>query len=94
MTQTLSGEFAEGQRKLLALASSKATNPIVSQLSNGPMLQIEKVIFVFLLISIFLLCSKYRIPLNMSSFVHAKQTRSFGNSLRHPLIQPKSYLDC
>lgn len=45
MTQTLSGEFAEGQRKLLALASSKATNPIVSQLSNGPMLQIEKVIF-------------------------------------------------
>nr|GMC51675.1 enhancer of mRNA-decapping protein 4-like [Ipomoea batatas] len=42
MTQTLSGEFAEGQRKLLALASSKATNPIVSQLSNGPMLQIEK----------------------------------------------------
>lgn len=45
MTQTLSGELAEGQRKLLALASSKATNPIVSQLSNGPMLQIEKVIF-------------------------------------------------
>ncbi|CAH9064024.1 unnamed protein product [Cuscuta epithymum] len=42
MTQTLSGELAENQRKLLALVSSKATDPIVGQLCNGPMLQIEK----------------------------------------------------
>lgn len=41
MTQTLSGELADGQRKLLALAAaganSKAVNPLVSQLSNGPL---------------------------------------------------------
>ncbi|CAK9148903.1 unnamed protein product [Ilex paraguariensis] len=39
MTQSLSGELADGQRKLLALAvagaNSKAVNPLVSQLSNG-----------------------------------------------------------
>lgn len=41
VTQTLSGELAEGHRKLLALAvagaNSKAANPLVSQLSNGPL---------------------------------------------------------
>ncbi|KAK6947144.1 Enhancer of mRNA-decapping protein 4, WD40 repeat region [Dillenia turbinata] len=41
MTQTLSGELADGQRKLLALAAAganaKTVNPLVSQLSNGPM---------------------------------------------------------
>ncbi|XP_010252981.1 PREDICTED: enhancer of mRNA-decapping protein 4 [Nelumbo nucifera] len=41
ITQTLSGEFADGQRKLLALAAaganSKAVNPLVTQLSNGPL---------------------------------------------------------
>ncbi|XP_057983446.1 enhancer of mRNA-decapping protein 4-like [Malania oleifera] len=39
MTQTLSGELADSQRKLLALAAaganSKAVNPLVTQLSNG-----------------------------------------------------------
>lgn len=34
----LSGEFADGQRKLLALAAnSKVVNPLVTQLSNGPL---------------------------------------------------------
>ncbi|KAL6975136.1 hypothetical protein U1Q18_023931 [Sarracenia purpurea var. burkii] len=41
MTQTLSGELADGQRRLLALAvaraNSKAVNPLVTQLSNGPL---------------------------------------------------------
>ncbi|XP_058218921.1 enhancer of mRNA-decapping protein 4-like isoform X2 [Rhododendron vialii] len=41
LTQTLSGELADGQRKLLALAASgansKAVNPLVTQLSNGPL---------------------------------------------------------
>ncbi|GMP52040.1 hypothetical protein CsSME_00018018 [Camellia sinensis var. sinensis] len=41
VTQTLSGELADGQRKLLALAvagaNSKAVNPLVTQLSNGPL---------------------------------------------------------
>ncbi|XP_059646155.1 enhancer of mRNA-decapping protein 4-like, partial [Cornus florida] len=41
VAQTLSGELADGQRKLLALAvagaNSKAVNPLVTQLSNGPL---------------------------------------------------------
>ncbi|KAF8409801.1 hypothetical protein HHK36_005880 [Tetracentron sinense] len=41
ITQTLTGELADGQRKLIALAAaganSKAVNPLVTQLSNGPM---------------------------------------------------------
>ncbi|KAF9608068.1 hypothetical protein IFM89_005983 [Coptis chinensis] len=41
ITQTLTGELAEGQRKLLALsvagANSNTVNPLVTQLSNGPM---------------------------------------------------------
>lgn len=41
ITQTLSGELIEGQRKLLAIAtagaSSNVANPLVSQLSNGPL---------------------------------------------------------
>ncbi|KAL0407040.1 UNVERIFIED_CONTAM: Enhancer of decapping protein 4 [Sesamum latifolium] len=41
VTQTLSSEILDGQRKLLALAvagaNSKAANPLVSQLSNGPL---------------------------------------------------------
>lgn len=41
ITKTLSGELADGQRKILALAAaganSKAGNPLVTQLSNGPL---------------------------------------------------------
>jgi len=41
VTQMISGELAEGQRNLLALAAaganSKAGNPLVPQLSNGPL---------------------------------------------------------
>ncbi|KAK9057166.1 hypothetical protein SSX86_024533 [Deinandra increscens subsp. villosa] len=40
LSQTLSGECADGQRKLTALAvagaNSKSANPLISQLSNGP----------------------------------------------------------
>ncbi|KAI3810169.1 hypothetical protein L1987_19779 [Smallanthus sonchifolius] len=40
LSQTLNSEFAEGQRKLMALAvagaNSKSANPLISQLSNGP----------------------------------------------------------
>ena len=39
VTQTLSGEVADGQRKLIALAAargnSSAVNPLVTQLTNG-----------------------------------------------------------
>lgn len=41
MTQTLSGELADGQRKLMAAAvagaGSSMANPLVTQLSNGPL---------------------------------------------------------
>ncbi|KAL7584603.1 enhancer of mRNA-decapping protein 4 [Lactuca sativa] len=41
MTQTLSGELADGQRKLVALAlagaNSESVNPLISQISNGPL---------------------------------------------------------
>lgn len=41
ITQTLSGDLADGQRKLLAIAAAgantKAVNPLVTQLSNGPL---------------------------------------------------------
>ncbi|KAA8515329.1 hypothetical protein F0562_018441 [Nyssa sinensis] len=45
MTQTLSGELADGQRKLLALAGAnpKAVNPLVTQLGNGPFGVHEKI---------------------------------------------------
>ena len=40
MTQSLSGELADGQRKLVALAlagaNSESVNPLVTQISNGP----------------------------------------------------------
>ncbi|KAI7731192.1 hypothetical protein M8C21_030263, partial [Ambrosia artemisiifolia] len=40
LTQTLSGDLADGQRKLLALAmsgaNSESVNPLITQLSNGP----------------------------------------------------------
>lgn len=41
VTRTLSGELADGQRKLIALAAAGANtsgvNPLVTQLSNGPL---------------------------------------------------------
>ncbi|KAL3851089.1 hypothetical protein ACJIZ3_012971 [Penstemon smallii] len=41
VTQTLSSELLDGQRKLVALAvagsNTKVTNPLISQLSNGPL---------------------------------------------------------
>ena len=41
VTQTLSGEVADRQRKLIALAAargnSSAVNPLVTQLTNGPL---------------------------------------------------------
>lgn len=54
MTQTLSGELADDHRKLLALAvagaNSKVANPLVGQLSNGPLGGLhEKVCFFFLI---------------------------------------------
>ncbi|KAL5577748.1 hypothetical protein UlMin_019447 [Ulmus minor] len=39
VTQSLSGELADGQRKLIALAGANTSgvNPLISQLSNGPL---------------------------------------------------------
>ncbi|OMO64644.1 hypothetical protein COLO4_31961 [Corchorus olitorius] len=46
ITQTLSGELADGQRKLLAIAAagatSKAGSPLVTQLSNGPLAHLHE----------------------------------------------------
>lgn len=55
VTQTLGGELLEGQRKLLSLAAAganpSAVNPLVSQLSNGPLGALhEKVCTVFLIL--------------------------------------------
>lgn len=54
VAQTLGGEVLEGQRKLLSLAAaganSSAVNPLVSQLSNGPLGGLhEKVCLVFII---------------------------------------------
>lgn len=41
VSQTLSGELADGQRKLIALAAAgsntNVVNPLVAQLNNGPL---------------------------------------------------------
>ncbi|XVF28094.1 hypothetical protein REPUB_Repub14bG0165100 [Reevesia pubescens] len=46
ITQTLSGELADGQHKLLAIAAaganSNAGNPLVTQLSNGPLAHLHE----------------------------------------------------
>ena len=48
ITQTLSGELADGQRKLLAIAAAganpKAGNPLVTQLSNGPLAGLHEMV--------------------------------------------------
>ena len=48
VTRTLSGELADGQRKLLAIAaagaSSKASNPLAPQLSNGPLAALQEAV--------------------------------------------------
>ncbi|XP_052627214.1 enhancer of mRNA-decapping protein 4 [Lactuca sativa] len=36
ITQTLTSELTDGQRKLVALAGSKSVNPLLSQISNEP----------------------------------------------------------
>lgn len=59
VAQTLGGEVLEGQRKLLSLAAaganSSAVNPLVSQLSNGPLAGLhEKVCRIFIITSCFL----------------------------------------
>ncbi|KAH7572684.1 hypothetical protein JRO89_XS04G0290100 [Xanthoceras sorbifolium] len=48
ITQTLSGELADGQRKLLAIAAaganSKAGNSLVTQSSNGPLASLHEMV--------------------------------------------------
>ncbi|XWS18059.1 hypothetical protein CRYUN_Cryun32bG0010100 [Craigia yunnanensis] len=48
ITQTISGELADGQRKLLAIAAtganSKAGNLLVTQLSNGPLAHLHEML--------------------------------------------------
>ena len=52
ITQTLSGELADGQRKFLAIAAaganSNAMNPLVSQLSNGTLAGLHEIVCSFL----------------------------------------------
>lgn len=53
VTQTLGGELADGQRKLIALAAAGANtnvvNPLVTQLSNGPLGGLHEKVRFFLL---------------------------------------------
>ncbi|KAF9588399.1 hypothetical protein IFM89_009414 [Coptis chinensis] len=50
ITRSLSGELADGQRKLLALATvganSKSVNPLATQLSNGPLGSLHEMVEV------------------------------------------------
>lgn len=56
VTQTLSGELADGQRKIMAMAaagaSSKVANPLVTQLSNGPLAALHEMVCSTLLVMV------------------------------------------
>lgn len=51
ITRTLSGELADGQRKLMAIAAAGAgssiANPLLTQLSNGPLAGIHEMVHFF-----------------------------------------------
>lgn len=57
ITRTLSGELADGQRKLLAFAAaganSKAGSPLTTQLSNGPLPGLHEMVSLSLFICIY-----------------------------------------
>jgi len=57
MAQSLSGELAEGQRKLIALATAGANassmNPLVTQLSNGPLGALHEKVYSFYFSSLY-----------------------------------------
>lgn len=59
LTQTLNKELAEGQRNILALAAasanSNAVNPLVTQLSNGPMIGLHEMVCAVSCVLCFLL---------------------------------------
>lgn len=60
MAQSLSGELAEGQRKLIALATAGANassiNPLVTQLSNGPLGALHEKVYIFFLFFLLVSC--------------------------------------
>lgn len=66
MTQTLSNELLDGQRKLLAIAvsgaNSKAPNLLMSQLSNGPLGGLHEKVCCFLFFRCLceMLCNPYK----------------------------------
>lgn len=55
ITRTLSGELADGQRKLLAFAAaganSNAGSPLATQLSNGPLAGLHEMVSLSLSLS-------------------------------------------
>lgn len=57
MTQTLSGELTDVQRKLISLAAAggnpTVVNPLIPQLSNGPLHVLHDKVFCFLLFVIY-----------------------------------------
>lgn len=57
ITQTLSGELAEGQRKLLAIAANSkiAGDPFVTQINNGLHEVVCKCLFVISLVFLFVM---------------------------------------
>lgn len=56
ISRTLSGELADGQRKLLAFAAaganSKAASPSATQLSNGPLAGLHEMVSLSLSFSL------------------------------------------
>lgn len=86
MTQTLRGELADGQRKLMSLAtagaSSNAANPLISQISNGLTAGFHEKVTVW-----------PSLCYSTQDFSHHVLTFvCLCNRLKHPWIQQKNYL--
>ena len=61
ITKTLSGEFADGHRQILAIAAaganSKTVNPLATQLSNGPLAGLHEMVCSLCLVSLHISCN-------------------------------------
>ena len=97
MTQTLSNELLDGQRKLLAIAVSGANSKapsLLSQLSNGPLGSLHEKVCCFYFFGYFSLLAVLSIKFNFFlSIAISSDKRLFCFSLSFPLTRPKSYLD-
>lgn len=97
ITRTLSGELAEGQRKLMAMVAAGAgpgtVNPLVTQLSNGPLAGLHEMVYSVSCPSDYSVWSTFTFILWWFSFHSWWLMFNLNRSLRHRLIQLKSCLD-